>query len=210
MAEFIYKREFYRNYFVRNEIKDRHICGCSLVKYVPSLYRETLGATGSESTCYWVLDKIFKDMTLDEKDAFLDVGCGKGRVLAYMIHKSYPCSLTGIELNRDVAAFAQNWAKQYDRLTIIHGNALEQDYNPFTVLSLARPFEPDAFYQFVNHLESNLKHKIRMVFWWDTESGGYLENRTGWNLIKRERVFNSHGLFMYRWPVRYSIWEYTP
>ena len=82
---------------------DRRICGCSLVKYVPSLYRETMGATGSQSTCYWALDKMFKGEHFDENDSFIDVGCGKGRVLAYMVSKKYPCSLTGIELNKEVA-----------------------------------------------------------------------------------------------------------
>ena len=110
MAKFIYKRKFYNNRFIRKYIslsmrvthffdgrKDKRICGCSLVKYVPSLYRETMGATGSESSCYWALDTIFKDFSFDKSDSFIDVGCGKGRILAYLTSRKCPCSLTGIE-----------------------------------------------------------------------------------------------------------------
>lgn len=223
MAKFIYKRKFYGNYLIRKLIsrsvrvahffdgrKDQRICGCSLVKYVPSLYRETMGATGSESTCYWALDTIFKDFSFDKSDSFIDVGCGKGRVLAYLADKQVPCALTGIELNKDVAAYAQNWAKRYDSISIINGNAFELDYNDYTVMFIARPFETEMFQKFTEYLESNLKHKIRFIYWWDTQSGSFLENRAGWNMLKREWIFTSHGLFMYRCPQRYTIWEYTP
>ena len=190
--------------------KDKHICGCSLVKYVPSIYRETMGATGSESTCYWALDAIFKEFAFDQSDSFIDVGCGKGRILAYLTDKKVPCLLTGIELNKEVYDYAKNWAEAYHQISLIHGNAFEQDYNRYTIIFLARPFETEAFHKFTKYLESNLKHKIRVVYWWDTESGGYLENRTGWNMLKREWIFTSHGCFMYRCPQRYTIWEYDP
>lgn len=190
--------------------KDKKICGCSLVKYVPSLYRETLGATGSEATCYWALDKIFNGESFSENDSFIDVGCGKGRVLAYMINKDYPCSLTGIELNKDVAEYAQSWSQRYKKLRIIHGNAFEHDYNGYTVLFLGRPFETEAFQKFIIMLEKDLTHTVRLFYWWDTQSGSFLENRKGWTRIRREIIHKSHGLCMYRHPQGFSLWEYTP
>ena len=190
--------------------KDKKICGCSLVKYVPSLYRETMGATGSQSTCYWALDKIFEGETFQESDAFIDVGYGKGRVLAYMANKGFPCSLTGIELNAEVAAYARKWSEKYDNITIINGNAFELDYNLYTVLFMGRPFEPETFYQFIDQLERNLRHKIRLFYWWDTESGDYMENRKGWVRKRRETIYKSHGLYMYGSPQGFSLWEFTP
>ena len=189
---------------------DKKICGCSLVKYVPSLYRETMGATGSEATCYWALDTIFEGETFEEKDAFIDVGCGKGRVLAYMVNKGYPCSLNGIELNKDVAAYAQSWAKQYPQLHIVNGNAFDLDYNEYTVLFLGRPFETAAFHRFIDRLEAYLTHPIRLFYWWDTQSGSYLEDRKGWVRKRREMIWKSHGLHMYVCPQGFSLWEYHP
>ena len=190
--------------------KDKKICGCSLVKYVPSLYRETMGATGSEATCYWALDKIIGDSIFDENDSFIDVGCGKGRVLAYMQSKGYPCRLTGIELNKDVAEYAQKWAERYDNITILNGNAFELDYNEYTVLFMGRPFETKTFYKFIDQLEEKLTHKILLFYWWDTQSGAYLENRKGWSQIRRDWILKSHGLYMYHCPQRYTLWEYLP
>lgn len=190
--------------------KDKKICGCSLVKYVPSLYRETMGATGSQSTCYWALDKIFEGETFDKSDAFIDVGCGKGRVLAYMVSKGYPCSLTGIELNAEVAAYAQKWSKKYENITVMNGNAFELDYNKYTVLFMGRPFEPETFYKFIGKLESELKHPIKFFYFVDQQSGAYLEDRKGWVRKRRGSVHKSHGLYMYGSPQGFSLWEYTP
>lgn len=190
--------------------KDKKICDCSLVKYVPSLYRETMGATGSEATCYWALDKIIGDIAFDESDSFIDVGCGKGRVLAFMQSKGYPCKLTSIELNKEVAEYAQKWASGYDNITILNGNAFELDYNDYSVLFMGRPFETETFHKFIDQLEEKLDRKIKLFYWWDTQSGDYLENRKGWTMIRRDWVYKSHGLYMYRSPQRYTLWEYMP
>lgn len=150
------------------------------MKYVPSLYRESMGATGSQSTGYWALDKIFEGEVFSEDDDFIDVGCGKGRILAYMLSKSYPCSLTGIELNEEVAAYAKKWAATYPQINIINGNAFDIDYNNYTVLFLGRPFETEMFHSFIDQLEEKLTHKIKIFYWCDIQSGEYLENRKGW------------------------------
>ena len=81
---------------------DKKVCGTSLIKYVPSVFRDDkngVGSTGSQSTHYFILNRMFSHVELKETDRFIDIGCGKGRVLAYLIHKKAPCSLTGIELN---------------------------------------------------------------------------------------------------------------
>lgn len=221
--EIIYKSKFYKNIFVRviikitikcshifDYIKDKHICGCSLVKFVPTKYRETHGATGSQSTSYWALDKVFAEDVFSENDSFVDIGCGKGRVLAYLIRKKVPCKLYGIELNKDVAEYAQKWASRYESVNVLNANALNIDYNDFTVLFLARPFEPDTFFRFIEKIENELKHSIRFYYYCDSQSGSFLEKRMGWKFIRRDWIFVSHGLFLHGSPQRYTVWEYTP
>jgi SAM-dependent methyltransferase len=223
MLKFIYKRKFYRNFFVRKFIrvsrklseipdyfKDKKICGCSLVKYVPSLYRETMGATGSQSTCYWVLDEMFKDAQFNESDRFIDVGCGKGRVLAFMIKQKYPCSITGIELNKDVADFTKNWASKYENIEVINGNAFELDFDNYDVLFLGRPFEKEFFIKFTDKIETDVRHRLKLYYWVDQQSGDHLNDRPGWNMQIRKSLFVRHGLFLSMSPQRYSIWTYTP
>ena len=222
MSGFIYKKKFYRNFFIRKYIRlsglllnrieavrDRKICGVSLVKYVPSKYRESMGATGSQSTRYWLLDIMLKDAVFTEEDSLFDVGCGKGRVLAYIVSKKYPCKVTGIELNTEVAELAKSWTEKYPNAEIINGSAFDIDYNNYTVLFMGRPFELEMFGNFIEKLENELRHPIRIYSWYDQKCH-ILDDRKGWELEKRDKVFTSHGMFLFPNPQRYSVWTYTP
>ena len=78
----------------RDIINDYINCGISLEKYVKSIDRSI--STGSESTRYMALKEIFKDIDIKSGDRFVDVGCGKGRVLAYVHSAAKDCEVTGI------------------------------------------------------------------------------------------------------------------
>ena len=192
---------------------DRRICGQSLVKYVPSIYRDDkngVGGTGTQSTHYWFLKRIFKNVELLPSDVFIDVGCGKGRVLAYLIKEKCPCKLLGIEHNAEVGAIASSWTEKYPQANVMIGDAFQYDYNTCTVLSLARSFLPKTFLRFVEYLERTQKHPIRLVYWYDQESGYLLRGRPGWEMVKREVVRRIYGIRISPYPQGYSIWKYTP
>ena len=218
-----YNRKIYNNWFVRkfvglsgrlldisDGLKDKKICGCSLVKYVPSLYRETKGATGSQATRYLILDEIFSGEEFGENDRFIDVGCGKARVLAYLLDNGFKGTLNGIELNKEVAEYAASWANRYDNVNIFQGDAFEHDYNSYDILFLGRPFETEFFKKFVAKLENELTHPIKFYYWVDQQSGNCLNERKGWELHKRKWIFKKNGFYISSCPQRYSIWTYTP
>ncbi len=193
--------------------RDRRICGQSLVKYVPSVYRndaEGLGGTGSHSTNYVVLKRIFSHVVLTAQDVFLDVGCGKGRTLAFLVDEKAPCKLWGIEINEISGRIAQAWTQKYKQAEVLLGDAFQLDYNAYTVLYLYRPFLPKTFLRFVEKLEADLTHPIRLIYWADQESGFLLKNRPGWRLQFRERLKTVWGLRIERSPQSYSLWEYDP
>jgi len=52
-------------------------------------------------------------------------------------------------------------------------------------------------------MENKKKKKLKLFYWWDTQSGNYLEERKG---CVRKR----HGLYMYGCPQGFSLWKYTP
>lgn len=189
---------------------DHKICGCSLVKYVPSKFRESMGATGSQSTRYLVLKQMFSGERFSSSDRLIDIGCGKGRVLAYMLENRFPGSLYGIELNEDVAHYAQSWTKKYDGVTIIAGDAFKQDLDYYDLFFLNRPFETETFQKFILKFEQELTHPARMYYWVDQISGGFLKDRDGWKLERREWLNRKGLLYFYPYPQRYSVWEYTP
>lgn len=196
-----------------NTCMDSIICGQSLVEYVPSVYRDDangVGMTGSQSTHYLVLNRIFSHVTLSERDSFLDVGCGKGRVLAFLLKKHAPCKLSGIEINEAAAQVALDWTRKYKQVKVIQGDAFRLDYNAYTVLFMGRPFLPKTFLQFLETLETNLTHPIRLVYWVDQQSGYLLKDRPGWRRQFRETLKTVWGLKISRTPQSYSIWDYDP
>lgn len=191
-------------------VKDFKICGKSLTKYVASVDRKVLQATGSESARYWALDEVFKDMKFNKDDKFIDVGCGKGRILAEMERIKFPGQLYGIELNPDVAKYAQDWAKRYDNLTIMSGDAFKLDYNDYNIIMLCRPFLEEMYVTFLEKMEKDIKHPVTVILYVDNYMAKYVKDNPQWTMHKQEVVFKK-GLLAYSYyPVRYSIWTYDP
>lgn len=220
MASFIYNPKVYKNWFFsrivclsrwavnfRDSFVDKRICGVSLNKYTESVRK---GSTGSQSTPYIVLQEIFKDVKFQPSDSFIDVGCGRGRVLAYMVRKKFPGKISGIELNEEVACFARDWARKYDNVNVISGDAFSLDYNSFSIIYMGRPFEPELFHRFIGHLETTLSHPVSLYYWVEQESGNYLDGRKGWKRLTRKRLFWRKGYFIANSPQRYSVWKFTP
>ena len=190
--------------------KDRKICGMELGRFVPTPYAESHGATGSQAAPYIGLDKILKGLYLTREDYFIDIGCGKGRVISYMVSRGFPCKLTGIEINPDVAEVALKWTSRYPNVEIIEGDAFGLDYNDYTVLFMYRPMETFTFKMFIELLESTLTHEIKLYYYVDEQSGYYLNDRPGWTLLRRQKMHFVKGLFIHKEPQRYSVWTYSP
>ncbi len=186
------------------------ICGEKLGVFVPSPFDKEVGATGCQSAPYKGLDVVLKDLDLSSDDSFVDIGCGKGRVIAYLVGKGVPCSITGIEINPEVASVASRWTKRYRNVEIVEGDAFGLDYNDYTVLFMYRPMESDAFICFINLLEMTLTHPVKLYYYADGQSGYYLNDRPGWNLIERHEIQHVGGRYIHLVPQRYSVWTYNP
>lgn len=197
----------------KDALRDYRICGRSLVKYVPSVYRDDeagVGGTGTQATRYAILERIFSHVELTSNDSFFDVGCGKGRVLAYLVDTGAPCRLAGIELNPKSAEVALAWTKRHPNIHVTQGDAFKLDYDEHTVLFLNRPFLPKTFLAFVEKLEDDLAHPVTLIYLWDSESGYLLKGRPGWTYVYPERLEPVEGTPRYRNPERFSIWRYDP
>lgn len=186
---------------------DWRIAGRGLERTEPAYNDETLR---SMPTKYHALYEIFRDSELTAEDSFIDVGCGKGRVFAYLLKCHFPGSITGVELNPEVAAVAQAWIKRYPQVKIVVGNAFDMNYDDYTVMYLFRPFKRRFVIQLVQLLESQLTHPLRLYFLTDQFCGDYIDQRPQWHLVRRDTVYRKHGLFLFVCPQRYSVWEYVP
>jgi len=196
-----------------DRITDRRICGQSLVKTVAGISEDKkkgIGGTASQSTHYLFLKYIFSHVSLTESDTLIDVGCGKGRVLAFLIKEKYPCRICGIEYNEAVGKIAQEWTAKYEQAEVLIGDAFQLDYNDYTVLTLARPFLPVTFCQFIEKLEETLTHPITLVSWYDQNLVRYVYNRSGWHAAYHELVKRVRGWKIALYPSSFTVWTYDP
>lgn len=166
--------------------------------------------TPSQPARYLILEKVFSHINMNSLDSFIDVGCGKGRVLAFLQGKHCPCTLYGVELSKIPGKIALEWTKKYDTIKVMLDDAFKIDYNSYSILFLCQPFWPMTFIEFVHLIESQLLHPIVLIYVFDQSSGKYLEGRKGWTLQFREEFCKIHGLQVAGGVRRYSIWKYVP
>jgi len=188
------------------------LTGQSLGRIVePSLFYKAHGATGTESTNYLFLNYVLKGMKFTENDSFIDVGCGHGRILAYLKHKRFPGQLCGVEINPDVAIHTKKWTSRHDNIKIIQDDIFNVNIDEYNIFCLARPLSPDSFFlKFVEKLEAQLTHPITLIYLFEQESGYLLHNRIGWKETRWEYYDRKYGFYVIKWPQCFSIWSYDP
>ena len=188
-------------------VRDYKLTGTSLAKYVNSIDKSK--STGSESTRYWSLDTIFKDFDFNQSGGFIDIGCGKGRVLAYMHSKGYKGKLFGIEHNPAVAEFTKQWTDKKDNITIFSGDAFNLNFNDYSFMFFNRPFTQDVFAQFVKKIESEMTHELTIFCYADTYMSKALKQSGKWEKQDENVIFKKGILAYSYYPLRYTIWKYN-
>lgn len=208
-ARCIYINTTFRMVQFIDVIHDIRLCGHDMSKKKDV---QVEGAINYMPTRYWALDIIFKDAVFTSEDRFVDIGCGMGRVLAYLLEKKFPGHITGIEKDPYVAGIARKWMTKYkDRpVELIEGNAMEQQYDGYTIIYVFRPFSEEFFERLILRLEDQLTHPIRFYYLTDHNSIRFLIRRQGWIKIKRDFIFRKYGLCVWKCPQYYSIWDYIP
>lgn len=192
----------------RDIINDYINCGISLEKYVKSIDRSI--STGSESTRYMALKEIFKDIDIKSGDRFVDVGCGKGRVLAYVHSAAKNCEVTGIEFNTPVADYAKKWAEKKKNVNIINGNAFDINCDDYDIFYFNRPFMEETFVQFAEKMNRELKHPATVICYADSYMSKHLKDLPHWERIKRGVLYKK-GIWIYSYyPQLYSILKFNP
>lgn len=203
----ITSRAFYwKGLSIIEDLMDRLLTGCRLTTDVLNMP----ASTGTQPTHYLIIRHIFSKMiVVSDDDAVIDVGCGQGRVLAYLQHRVLGAKLAGVDFNRASIDVAKQWTEKKG-IHLYCEDARSLDYNPYTVLYLFRPFPADVFQQFVDHLEATLKHPIKMIYLSDQESYHFLRSRDRWTQLQREVIFKLHGLQVAGSPQGCSVWTFTP
>ncbi|MFW6149725.1 MAG: methyltransferase domain-containing protein, partial [Atribacterota bacterium] len=134
-------------------VLDYSYCGEFLGGTVETPYKN-LGAKNTVSTGYHVLKLIFTEFKdeITKTDVIVDVGCGKGRVINYLLVLGLENKIIGIELNERVAEETRERFKDNSNVHIISGNILENIPEEGTIFYLYNPFNSVITEQFKKKL----------------------------------------------------------
>lgn len=188
----------------REDRLDRKIGGISLAEVRESRFQE-LGAYPTMSADYGAIEMMFRDFPLDGNDVFVDVGCGFGRVISWLLIKKSPCKkYYGVELDPDVAAVAAKRFEAYPQVSILTGNVLDVLPQDGTVFWLYNPFDVCVLDAFLSKLESGRETKAYVMYLCDFRAFA-LEGRRNWTRLMKDYWRNPPEK-----PLPWSIWQYQP
>lgn len=172
-------------YRIRARIEDWCVGKVSVDKRKTTKYAQ-LGAKDTESTNYDWLDQMFKAYPVNKNGAFVDVGCGEGRVLTYLYLRHFRGPMTGIELDPEIAEIARKRTKNCANITIANSNVLEcaEVIEKASFIYLFNPFQREILIQFVELLEQVCKHPV-IVYYCNDIYRDALDKRPGWYILRR-------------------------
>lgn len=117
-----------------------------------------------QSTSYRLLTKAIKYIYVNEDDVFVDVGCGFGRVISYLIIKKRKCRYIGIDINSTAVRIANERFRKHSHVRIIHDNVLNCIPADATILYLFNPFGSDILDLFLDKAEQVLRNKVKLIY----------------------------------------------
>jgi SAM-dependent methyltransferase len=120
-----------------------------------------------QPTAYHVLRKLLAKVPMQPDDSFVDIGCGKGRVLCLAAQQPI-ARAQGIEITPEHATAAKRnlerlKGKKAKEINVMLGSATDFDYAGGSVFYLYNPFGGDLFGQVVSNIRDGVKRGKRPV-----------------------------------------------
>jgi SAM-dependent methyltransferase len=113
-----------------------------------------LGAFHSTNSPYDELDRLFATVEIGPADVIVDVGCGKGRSLNWLLDRYPDSRLYGIELDPAIAAATARRLRRQANVTIVRGDASAVIPPEGTVFYLFNPFDGAVMSRFAEAMLS--------------------------------------------------------
>jgi SAM-dependent methyltransferase len=144
-------------------------------------------------TIYRMIFQVLRRLPLKDSDVFVDLGCGKGRVVCCAAHLG-AARVIGIEYVKEICEIADKNAElmrhRRSPITIKHGEAQDYDFTEGTVFYMYNAFGPNTLRTVLSKIEAGLQRNPREV------RIAYVNPMYG--LVIRER----------KWLERYAFWRH--
>lgn len=143
----------------KNAVRDARYGG--LLGGTVSTPFEHLGAFDTANSDYDDLPTLFSAADVTNDDVIVDVGCGKGRVINWLL-SAYPNNeLRGIELDPDVCTKTSKRLQRFKNVEIICGDGPSLLPRDATVFYLFNPFDEPVVRRFADAVVSNVPVRAR-------------------------------------------------
>ncbi len=109
---------------------------------------EHLGAFHVTNTPYDDLPFLFARADVTPDDVFVDVGCGKGRVINWLLAHHPQNRIVGIELDPEVCAATTKRLRRFGNVQIVCGDATSLLPESGTLFYLFNPFDGQVLRRF--------------------------------------------------------------
>lgn len=113
---------------------------------------EHLGAFHATNSPYEDLDRVFAGVEAQPDDVIVDVGCGKGRSLNWLLGRFPGNRIVGIELDPELCAQTARRLRRHGNVTVVCGDAVELLPPEGRVFYLFNPFDGDVTARFAHAL----------------------------------------------------------
>jgi SAM-dependent methyltransferase len=149
----------------RNGVLDLRY-GSLLAGTIRSRYPD-LGAFHVSNSEYDDLPHLFGAAAVGADDVIVDVGCGKGRVLNWLLTHHRTNRIVGIELDPDVCAAVKRRLRRHSNVEVLCGDATELIPPEGTLFYLFNPFAEHMVRRFADALagQVNEPSRVRIVYY---------------------------------------------
>lgn len=176
-------------YWIYTRITDHRLAGRPLTGTV---FNQSPKAFPAQCISYHYIKELMSVIRLEETDVFVDVGCAWGRLLGFLHKHTKAKKLIGIELNEEIAAFAKNVFKDYERVEIIAGDVLEHIPKDATVFYLFNPFDETVLECFLKKVEETIHAPLRILYLHPTCRDAFHQRQSRWKLVSEDKLKPKH------------------
>ena len=118
---------------------------------------EHLGAYHATNSPYEDLDRVFAGVAVGPRDMIVDVGCGKGRSLNWLIDRFPENPIVGIELDPELCKGTAHRLRRRTNVTVLCGDASTLIPPEARVFYLFNPFDETVTARFAAALRARGK-----------------------------------------------------
>jgi SAM-dependent methyltransferase len=111
---------------------------------------EHLGAFHVANSDYDDLPLLFAAAQVAPEDILVDVGCGKGRVINWLLRNHPANTIYGIELDPEVCASTTRRLRRFEQVQILCGDATTMLPSDGTIFFLFNPFDEHVLRRFAD------------------------------------------------------------